>query len=308
MTGPDYEIKKEECVGHVQKRLGTALRKYKKDNKGKKLADGKTVGGKGRLTDKVINKMQNYYGKAIRGNKGNLNGMKESIKAIQCHMVKNGKLTLEKQHQYCPKSDDTWCKYWKDKREETKLYNKDNRLPEVFMTELDPIFQRLSKDDQLSRCLKGITQNQNEAANGILWSKCPKTKFCGARRVRIAACATIAAFNTGAASQAVILQLCGVTPGIQTMRGLRKQDATRMRNVAKKVSEKYGKRRQKLRAKKKDKLDRESYQHGGFGLGVKPVESKSKRERRKRAEQSTQEPPIKFVMRLFEVVGKKKRK
>ena len=186
--GPDYEIKKEECVGHVQKRLGTALRKYKKDNKGKKLSDGKTVGGKGRLTDKVIDKMQNYYRKAIRGNKGDLNGMKESIKAIECHMIKNAKVGLKEQHQYCPKSGDTWCKYWKDKNDGTELYNEDNRLPEVFMAELHPIFQRLSKDDLLNRCLNGKTQNQNEAANGILWSKCPKTKFCGARRVRIAAC------------------------------------------------------------------------------------------------------------------------
>ena len=105
-----------------------------------------------------------------------------------------------------PKSDDTWCKYWKNKSDGTKLYNEDNCLPEVFMAELDPIFQsRLSKNDLLNRCLKGITQNQNEAANGILWSKCSKTKFCGARRVGIAACATIAAFNTGAASQAVTL-------------------------------------------------------------------------------------------------------
>ena len=29
--GDAYEVTKEECVGHVQKRLGTALRKYKKD-------------------------------------------------------------------------------------------------------------------------------------------------------------------------------------------------------------------------------------------------------------------------------------
>ena len=82
--GSDYQIRKEECVGHVQKRLGTALRKYKKDKKGGKLSDGKSVGGKGRLTDKIIYQMQNYYGKAIRENKGNLAGMKQSIKAIQC--------------------------------------------------------------------------------------------------------------------------------------------------------------------------------------------------------------------------------
>ena len=75
------------------------------------------------------------------------------------------------------------------------------------MEQLDPIFTRLSKDELLSRCLKGMTQNQNESANGVLWFKCPKTKFCGARRVRIAVCETIAAFNTGAASKAVVMIL-----------------------------------------------------------------------------------------------------
>ena len=36
--------------------------------KGKKLSDGKGILGKGRLTDKIINKMQSYYGMAIRQN------------------------------------------------------------------------------------------------------------------------------------------------------------------------------------------------------------------------------------------------
>ena len=29
--GAAYEVRKEECVGHVQKRLGTALKSTKKD-------------------------------------------------------------------------------------------------------------------------------------------------------------------------------------------------------------------------------------------------------------------------------------
>ena len=62
--GDNYTIVKEECVGHVQKRTGTALRKYKKNMKGRKLADGKGVGGKGPLTNKVIDRIQNYYGNA----------------------------------------------------------------------------------------------------------------------------------------------------------------------------------------------------------------------------------------------------
>ena len=79
--------------------------------------------------------MQNYYGKTIRENKGNLSRIKQSIKAIQCHMTK---LSLDKQHEHCPKSKDTWCKYWKDvgkywKFEKPKTYNEDNRLPDIFM-------------------------------------------------------------------------------------------------------------------------------------------------------------------------------
>ena len=53
-----YHVEKEECVGHIQKRMGCALRRIKKEYKGKKLADGKPVGGKGHLTDKVIDRRQ----------------------------------------------------------------------------------------------------------------------------------------------------------------------------------------------------------------------------------------------------------
>ena len=50
--------------------------------KGSKLVDGKGVAGRGRLNDRVINRIQNYYGNAIRENCGNLQGIKDRIKAI----------------------------------------------------------------------------------------------------------------------------------------------------------------------------------------------------------------------------------
>ena len=55
----DFEIIKEECVGHVQKRLGTRLRTLQKSLKGKNLSDRKKTSTRGRLTDKVINSIQN---------------------------------------------------------------------------------------------------------------------------------------------------------------------------------------------------------------------------------------------------------
>ena len=222
-------------------------------------------------------------------------------------MIKNSKISLKKQHQYCPKSNDTWCKYWKDKNNSTNFYSEDTRLPEVFIEELNPIFIRLSNNELLSRCLRGITQNQNEAANGMLWSKCPKTKFCGARRVRIAAAQTIAAFNTGAASQAVALDLCGVSPGMNTKKALRKQDEQRLLTAAKKVSEKYRKQRQKLRSQKKDKADKKSYQPGGFGLNVQPDSLTNLKKKAPKHKISNKEILIRSVLPTVEVVAKKRK-
>ena len=195
--------------------------------------------------------------------------MQTSIKASQNHMIKSN-ASLDQHHQYFPKSGDTWCKYWKDKTNDTSTYNEDNRLADFFMKELEPISSRLSTGDLLNRCLKGMTQNQNEAANGMLWSRCPKTKFCGARKVRIAACETVTLFNTGAASKADVMELCGLTPGINTMRALRLQDCIRIKNAAKKVSLKYRDQRRKLRAQRKSKADKTAYQPGGFSLSAQP--------------------------------------
>ena len=54
---------------HFQKRVGARLRKLKSENKGK-LSDDKPLTGKGRLTEKVINKLQNDFGIAIRQSTG----------------------------------------------------------------------------------------------------------------------------------------------------------------------------------------------------------------------------------------------
>ena len=72
-----------ECVG--QKRARARLRKLKSENKGK-LSDGKPLTGKGRLTEKVINKLQNYFGIAIRQSTGTtVFELKKAIGAVLYH-------------------------------------------------------------------------------------------------------------------------------------------------------------------------------------------------------------------------------
>ncbi len=79
------QILKKECVGHVQNRLGTRLRKLKVSRK--KLAHAKGIGGRGRLTDKMRDTMQNYYGLAIRQNKNSIDGMTNDVKAGLYHLA-----------------------------------------------------------------------------------------------------------------------------------------------------------------------------------------------------------------------------
>ena len=97
--GKDHLVEKMDCVSHVQKRMGTALRNLKTQYRGQKLADGKTIGGVGRLTDKAINSLQNYYGNAIRRNKGDVQAM---MKAVQETLLHTNSTNEHPRHHLCP--------------------------------------------------------------------------------------------------------------------------------------------------------------------------------------------------------------
>ncbi|GFX69914.1 uncharacterized protein TNCV_2078941 [Trichonephila clavipes] len=106
--GDDHLIQKIECVGHVQKRMGTRLRKFKLVHSKKKLSDGKTIGGKGRLTDSLIDKLAHYYGNAIRCNSTSVKEMRKAIWAVWGHSCSTDD---EPMHWFCPTNPNTWCKY-----------------------------------------------------------------------------------------------------------------------------------------------------------------------------------------------------
>ena len=79
--------------------------------------------------------------------------------------------------------------------EEGAKYNQEKGLPSAFLEELRPIF--VSEDKLLQRCLMGLTPNQNEAINGIIWANCPKTSFFRRQEVEIVVCEKVCYFNSG---------------------------------------------------------------------------------------------------------------
>ena len=136
---PGAIIKKLECVGHIQKRVGSRLRKLKEKNKG---IGGK---GKGKLTDKVINTLQNYYGMAIRNNTGDIT-MKKSIAAVIHNCTQKDNVSKEVRHQYYPVSGCSWCKFQKNKFNGTEIKPDRINMSEEVFEKVRPIFIELSEN------------------------------------------------------------------------------------------------------------------------------------------------------------------
>ena len=94
----DVEIVKHECVGQVQKRMGTALQKLKKS--GIEDKNGHLVKFKGSLTDNVITALNIYYGSTIRNNKYDIDGIVQAIDDSFLHSISSDERPM---HMKCPK-------------------------------------------------------------------------------------------------------------------------------------------------------------------------------------------------------------
>ena len=100
--GKNHLISKQECVGHVQKRMMSHLKAVKL----KYILV--RMGGKGRLTDKLMKLFQRYFGKAIHSHPNDARGMKRAVMAIYFHSVSTH---AHPQHHMCPTEPTSWCKH-----------------------------------------------------------------------------------------------------------------------------------------------------------------------------------------------------
>lgn len=91
-----------------KKRLISRLRRLKNKMKGVKLADGKVLGGQGRLTDWHIDKLQNYYGVPRSHSLFmlyiNVDNMEKDVWAIYYHKLSTDS---DPQHGLCPEGKES---------------------------------------------------------------------------------------------------------------------------------------------------------------------------------------------------------
>ena len=254
-------------MGHVQKRLGSRLHSLKKRTGQARLADGKGIGGRGRLTDTRIDSMQVYYGKAIRGNTHDIESMEKAVMAIWHHSRPTDD---DPDHDLCPAGETSWCGYQRDKAKGTADYSHQHPLPEAVADAILPVFESLSDRQLLRRCLHGGTQNQNEAINALIWQRATKETHSGLVVVELAAFLAISHFNDGAKALIFILEELGIDPGCHCIAACHKLDYNRVRHFIRKSSEQAKKRRKQLRNWKKgysetlEAREGPSYEAGAF--------------------------------------------
>lgn len=211
-----------------------------------KLADGKGLGGKGRLLHGEIDQFQLFYGQAIRKNLSGVKAIKDAILAIYYHRLSSDKSS---HHELCPTGPDTWWKF--NKAKELNLpYEHDHSLPAAVMEAIEPIFNDLTKNDLLKKCLHGMTQNPNESLNSEIWHRLPKPVYVGLETLRLGTRDAVLSLNEGSISEANVLKRLGIVPGKLTMQGLLGIDSVRIKKADKEVKEINMKRRMQRRQMK----------------------------------------------------------
>ena len=122
--------------------------------------------------------------------------------------------------------------------------------------ELKSIYNELSSDALLSKCLHGLTQNQNESFNGTIWERLPKYKYYSMTQLEFGVYVAVAYFNTGAKSCKLLYEKLNILPGYHTLKGCTVRNRKRLYVAEYKYNESTKKRRRLIRGLKKGKDDK----------------------------------------------------
>lgn len=92
-------------------------------------------------------------------------------------------------------------------------FKHDPPLALELVKELLPIYNDLSREDLLERCLGKYTQNSNESLNACIWHLAPKHLHCGSKMVEIATFLSSGIFNEGYYTVLKVMNIMGIRVG-----------------------------------------------------------------------------------------------
>ncbi|GIY80919.1 uncharacterized protein CDAR_70691 [Caerostris darwini] len=101
----------------------------------------------------------------------------------------------------------SWCKWRKSEVEGTlETFEHPPAQDDEAQEVSKPIYEDLTADDLLERCLGSNTQNNNESFISCVWQLAPKHQFAGKKKLSDAACT----FNEGFTAILNIMDVMGI--------------------------------------------------------------------------------------------------
>ena len=209
-------VRKEECLGHVQKRLKKHLKKASPTSPA--------------VTKSKVERVGHLYALVVVRIRGN---SAATIQQALFNLVDH----LGEQHSNCPCTTDSWCYFGKaqaERKDDFSVLLPPLRNPYLTVPEIDRCTEVFSTFASIAMCSSlgmGKTQNSNEALHSIVWHNSPKGKYAGQRSMLSSTPLAVRTFNEGSLSFAAVLNEYGISPSYSSLFHFAEMD--RYRNSAK---------------------------------------------------------------------------
>jgi len=116
-------------------------------------------------------------------------------------------------HEKCLPDENSWCS-WQKAKATNILGDYKSALLELVFNAIKPIYEELSIDNLLNRCISDFTQNSSESFNATVWSMAPKSVSSGKVVLNIAINIAVCVYNDGLSSIMRIMEVLGMTIGL----------------------------------------------------------------------------------------------
>ena len=224
-------IRKEECIGHVQKRLKKHL--MKKISSSTNLPQSKAV------------RIAHLYALVVVQHRGkSASDIHQGLQVLLSH--------TKEVHDDCPPGDSSWCYFQKKIAQyeiEGGLTPPTTRQPYLSPAEFARTVEVFKVFGSLSFCSTitlGKTQNSNESLHNMLWHNSPKSKHVGQKSLVASTALAVLSFNDGSLSYSRVMEELGLTVSHHTLVYLSKRDRIRDLQKARRAKETQKRRRRQM--------------------------------------------------------------
>ena len=227
-------VRKEECLGHVQKQV--------KKHLGKKSSTSPSI------SKTKVEKIGQLYAIVVVQNRGKpAKLIQQALWTLVGH--------LGEDNTNCRLTTDSWCYFARAQLEhalDSTVQFPKHRKPyctDDEVARITEVFRDFASPELCNALTMGKTQIANESLHSVVWHNSPKGKYVGQKSFECCTALAVTSFNEGRLSFAAILREYGICASATTMRLLASLDKTRNLKRERAILETQKRRRRKLKSR-----------------------------------------------------------